>query len=81
LTSVPSFTTDTNIFLFENSLFFYQCLPANFSTTLEAIDRHGEIIRNITWDYAHKVGDLVAELASKHSSVIVLEDLENLREQ
>jgi putative transposase len=46
----------------------------------KAIDRHGERIRNITWDYAHKVGDLVAELASKHSSVIVLEDLENLRE-
>jgi putative transposase len=46
----------------------------------KAIDRHGERIRNITWDYAHKVGDLVAELASKHSSVIVLEDLEKLRE-
>jgi putative transposase len=46
----------------------------------KAIDRHGERIRNISWDYAHKVGDLVAELALKHSSVIILEDLENLRE-
>jgi len=46
----------------------------------KAIDRHGERIKNISWDYAHKVGDLVAELASKHSSIIVLEDLDKLRE-
>jgi putative transposase len=46
----------------------------------KAIDRHGERIRSISWDYAHKVGDLVAELALKHHSVIVLEDLEKLRE-
>jgi putative transposase len=46
----------------------------------KAIDRHGERIRSISWDYAHKVGDLVAELASKHSSIIVLEDLDKLRE-
>jgi putative transposase len=46
----------------------------------KAIDRHGEKIRNISWVYAHRVGDLVAELASKHSSVIILEDLEKLRE-
>jgi putative transposase len=46
----------------------------------KAIDRHGERIRSISWDYAHKVGDLVAELASKHSSAIILEDLEKLRE-
>jgi len=45
-----------------------------------AIDRHGERIRNISWDYAHKVGDLVAGLASKRSSIIVLEDLDKLRE-
>jgi len=46
----------------------------------KAIDRHGEKIKNISWVYAHKVGDLVAELASKHSSIIVLEDLDKLRE-
>jgi len=46
----------------------------------KAIDKHGKRIRNISWDYAHKVGDLVAELALKHHSVIVLEDLEKLRE-
>jgi putative transposase len=46
----------------------------------KAIDRHGERIRNITWDYAHELGDLVAKLALKHHSVIILEDLENLKE-
>jgi putative transposase len=46
----------------------------------KAVDRHGEKIKNISWGYAHKVGDLVAELASKHSSIIVLEDLDKLRE-
>jgi putative transposase len=46
----------------------------------KAIDRHGERIKNISWDYAHKLGDLVAELALKHNSVIILEDLEKLRE-
>jgi putative transposase len=46
----------------------------------KAVDRHGEKIRNISWVYAHKVGDLVAELASKHSSIIALEDLDKLRE-
>jgi len=45
-----------------------------------AVERHGERIRNISWDYAHKVGDLVAELALKHRSAVVLEDLEKLRE-
>jgi len=46
----------------------------------KAVDRHGERIKNISWVYAHKVGDLVAELASKHSSIIALEDLDKLRE-
>jgi len=46
----------------------------------KAIERHGKRIRNISWDYAHKLGDLVAELALKHNSVIILEDLEKLRE-
>jgi putative transposase len=45
-----------------------------------AIERHGERIRNISWGYAHKLGDLVAELALKYRSIIVLEDLEKLRE-
>jgi len=46
----------------------------------KAIDRHGEKIKNISWDYAHKVGDMVAELAFRHRSLITLEDLEKLRE-
>jgi len=45
-----------------------------------AIERHGERIRNISWDCIHKLGDLVAELALKYCSIIVLEDLEKLRE-
>jgi putative transposase len=45
-----------------------------------AIERHGERIRSISWDYAHKLGDLVAELALKYCSLIVLEDLEKLKE-
>jgi putative transposase len=45
-----------------------------------AIERHGERIRNISWGYAHKLGDLVAELALRYRSVVVLEDLEKLRE-
>jgi putative transposase len=46
----------------------------------KAIEKHGERIRNVSWDYAHKLGDLVAELALKHNSVIILEDLEKLKE-
>jgi putative transposase len=46
----------------------------------KAIDRHGEKIKNISWVYAHKVGDMVAELAFRHRSLIILEDLEKLRE-
>jgi putative transposase len=45
-----------------------------------AVERHGERIKNISWDYSHKIGDLIAELAFKYQSVIVLEDLEKLRE-
>jgi putative transposase len=44
------------------------------------IERHGERIRNISWDYSHKVGDLVAELAIRYYSAIVLENLEKLGE-
>jgi len=45
-----------------------------------AIERHGEKIKNISWDYSHKLGDLIAGLAVKHRSVVVLEDLDELRE-
>jgi len=44
------------------------------------VERHGERIRNISWDYSHKIGDLVAELALKYRSVIILENLDELRE-
>jgi len=46
----------------------------------KAIEKHGERIKNISWDYAHKLGDLVAELALRYHSVIILEDLEKLKE-
>jgi len=45
-----------------------------------AIERHGERMRNISWDYSHKIGDLIAELALKYQSLIILEDLDELRE-
>ncbi|MEM0227509.1 MAG: RNA-guided endonuclease TnpB family protein [Ignisphaera sp.] len=44
-----------------------------------AIEKHGERIKNIVWDYAHKIGDSIAELASRYSSIIVLENLNHLR--
>ncbi|MEM3974810.1 MAG: RNA-guided endonuclease TnpB family protein [Ignisphaera sp.] len=46
-----------------------------------AIKKHGERIRSITWDYAHKLSDRVAKIANEHSSTIVLEDLEKLRDR
>jgi putative transposase len=46
----------------------------------KAIERHGERMRSISWDYSHKIGDLIAELARKYQSVVVLEDLEKLKE-
>jgi putative transposase len=45
-----------------------------------AIKRHGERIRSISWDYSHKIGDLIADLAFRYNSIIILEDLEKLRE-
>jgi len=45
-----------------------------------AIERHGERMRNISWNYSHKIGDLIAESALKYQSVVVLEDLDELRE-
>jgi putative transposase len=45
-----------------------------------AIERHGERVRNISWGYSHKIGDLIAELALKYQSLIILEDLDELRE-
>jgi len=46
----------------------------------KAIKRHGKKIKNISWDYSHKIGDLAAELALKYRSLIILEDLDELRE-
>jgi len=46
----------------------------------KAIEKHGERIKNISWDYAHKTGNTIAKLAFRHHSVIILEDLEKLRE-
>jgi len=45
-----------------------------------AVERHGERIKNVSWDYAHRAGDLIAELALKYRSAVVLEDLNGLRE-
>jgi len=45
-----------------------------------AIEKHGERIKNISWDYSHKVGDLIADLALRYSSIIVLENLGELRD-
>jgi putative transposase len=45
----------------------------------KSIKKHGDRIKNISWDYAHKIGDLIAELALKNLSMIILEDLEKLR--
>ncbi|MEM4958670.1 MAG: zinc ribbon domain-containing protein [Nanopusillaceae archaeon] len=33
----------------------------------------------MAWDYAHKLGDRIAEIADEHSSTIVLENLDKLR--
>ncbi|MEM2763068.1 MAG: zinc ribbon domain-containing protein [Sulfolobales archaeon] len=46
-----------------------------------AIRRHGERIRSIAWDYAHKLGDRAAEIASRYGAVVVLEDLNHLRDR
>jgi putative transposase len=46
-----------------------------------AVKRHGKRMRSISWDYAHKVGNLIAELALRHHSALVLEDLDGLREE
>lgn len=40
-----------------------------------AIERHGERVRSIAWNYTHKVSDRIAELTSEHSLTIVLENL------
>ncbi|MEM0232731.1 MAG: IS200/IS605 family accessory protein TnpB-related protein [Candidatus Nezhaarchaeales archaeon] len=45
----------------------------------EAIEKHGDRIRNIAWDYAHRIGDRIAEIANEHNSTIVLENLNKLR--
>ncbi|MEM4938976.1 MAG: IS200/IS605 family accessory protein TnpB-related protein, partial [Sulfolobales archaeon] len=45
----------------------------------EAIEKHGDRMRNIAWDYAHRIGDRVAEIANEHNSTIVLENLNKLK--
>jgi putative transposase len=45
-----------------------------------AIERHGKRIKNISRDYSHKIGDLVARSTLKYRSEIILEDLDELRE-
>ncbi|MEM4664989.1 MAG: zinc ribbon domain-containing protein [Sulfolobales archaeon] len=46
-----------------------------------AIKRHSERIRSIAWDYAHKLGDKVAKIAGRCRAVVVLEDLNHLRDR
>jgi putative transposase len=46
-----------------------------------AIEGHGERIKSISWDYVHKISDLIAEPALRHRSIVILEDLEKLRER
>ncbi|MEM1813183.1 MAG: zinc ribbon domain-containing protein, partial [Sulfolobales archaeon] len=45
----------------------------------EAIEKHGDRMRNIEWDYTHRVGDRIAEIANEHNSTIVLENLNKLK--
>ncbi|MEM2477214.1 MAG: zinc ribbon domain-containing protein [Zestosphaera sp.] len=45
----------------------------------EAIKKHGDRMRSIAWDYAHKLGDRVADIAVEHNSTIVLENLNKLK--
>jgi len=45
----------------------------------EAIEKHGDRIRNIAWDYAHRIGNRIAEIANEHNSTIVLENLNKLK--
>ncbi|MEM4532949.1 MAG: IS200/IS605 family accessory protein TnpB-related protein [Desulfurococcaceae archaeon] len=42
------------------------------------IKKHGNRIRSVAWDYAHLIGDRVAEIANKHDSTVVLENLNRL---
>ncbi|MEM0469852.1 MAG: zinc ribbon domain-containing protein [Desulfurococcaceae archaeon] len=45
------------------------------------MEKHGERINSIAWDHAHKLGDRVAEIASRYGAVVVLEDLNHLRDR
>uniref|UniRef100_A0A7J3JPQ0 Cas12f1-like TNB domain-containing protein n=1 Tax=Ignisphaera aggregans TaxID=334771 RepID=A0A7J3JPQ0_9CREN len=47
----------------------------------KAIKKHGNRMRNIEWDYTHRIGDRVVEIAVEHSSTIVLENLDKLRDR
>ena len=43
------------------------------------IEKHGGRIKNISWGYSHRIGDLITDLALRYSSIVVLEDLDKLR--
>jgi len=43
------------------------------------IKKHSERIENISWDYSHKIGNLITDLALRHYSIVILEDLDKLR--
>ncbi|MEM1813573.1 MAG: IS200/IS605 family accessory protein TnpB-related protein, partial [Sulfolobales archaeon] len=45
----------------------------------EAIEKHGDRMRNIEWDYTHRIGNRIAEIANEHNSTIVLENLNKLK--
>jgi putative transposase len=45
-----------------------------------AVKKHGERIENISWDYSHETSNLIADLALRHCSIIILEDLDELRD-
>ncbi|MEM1678690.1 MAG: IS200/IS605 family accessory protein TnpB-related protein [Ignisphaera sp.] len=47
----------------------------------KAIKKHGNRMRNIEWDYTHRIGDRVVEIAVEHTSTIVLENLDKLRDR
>ncbi|MBS7641042.1 MAG: zinc ribbon domain-containing protein [Candidatus Bathyarchaeia archaeon] len=47
----------------------------------EVIEKHGDRMKSIALDYAHKIGDRVAEIANEHNSTIVLENLNKLRDR
>lgn len=54
---------------------------SRFTREVGEPSRGTERVRNIAWDYAHEVGDMIAELASEYSSIVALENLNHLRDK